>query len=56
MFAYRNESKLSRLVVRSTIVAFALALVGAISTPRAHAAAAIVTGNGPLKGTSIFGV
>jgi hypothetical protein len=56
MFAYRNESKLSRLVVRSTIVALALALVGAISTPRAHAAAAIVTGNGPLKGTSIFGV
>ena len=31
MFALRNESKLSRLVVRTTIVAFAFALVGAIS-------------------------
>jgi len=28
-FAHRNESKLSRLVVRSITVAFAVALVGA---------------------------
>ena len=57
MFAHHNEIKLSRLVVRSTIVAFAVALVAAISTPRALANnPAIVTRNGPVMGISIFGV
>jgi hypothetical protein len=33
MFANRDESKLSRLAVRSIMAAFALALVGVISAP-----------------------
>jgi para-nitrobenzyl esterase len=41
MFALRNGSKLSRLVVRSTIAAGVLALVGAISAPRAQASGAL---------------
>jgi para-nitrobenzyl esterase len=57
MFAHSNDCKLSRLVARSIMAAFALALVGAISAPRALADnAAIVTSNGPVKGISIFGV
>ena len=37
MFALRNESKFSRRFVRSTIFAFALALIGAISSSAASA-------------------
>ncbi|MGA9723241.1 MAG: carboxylesterase family protein [Candidatus Binatus sp.] len=57
MFAHCKEGKLSRLAVRSIIVAFALALAGAFSAAPALAHnPAIVTRNGPMKGTSIFGV
>ncbi len=66
MSAHRNESKLSRKIVRSIIVAFALVLVGAISTPRAQANASLyeqttrahrrhsnVNGNGATKTPAI---
>ena len=57
MFVHRNKFKLSRLVVRSIIVTFAVVLVGAISAPCALAnSPAIVTKNGPVKGISIFGM
>jgi para-nitrobenzyl esterase len=57
MSTHCTGSKLSRLAVRSIIVAFALTLIGAISTPRALADnTAIMTSNGPVKGVSIFGV
>ena len=57
MFAHCKEGKLSRLAVRSIIVACALALAGAFSAAPALARnPAIVTRNGPIKGTSIFGV
>ena len=57
MFAHCKEGKLSRLAVRSIIVAFALALAGAFSAAPALANnPAIVTKNGPVKGISIFGV
>jgi para-nitrobenzyl esterase len=57
MFAHCKEGRVSRLVIRSIIVAFALALAGAFSAAPALAHnPAIVTRNGPIKGTSIFGV
>ena len=57
MFAHCKEGKRSRLAVRSIIVVFALALAGAFSAAPALAHnPAIVTRNGPVKGTSIFGV
>src|SRR5258708_8584053 len=57
MFAHCREVKRSRLVVRAIIAALAVAMVGAISPPGALANnPAIVTRNGTVKGTSIFGV
>ncbi len=58
MFAHCKEGKRSRLAVRSIIVAFALALAGATfsAAPALAHNPAIVTSNGPIKGTSISGV
>jgi para-nitrobenzyl esterase len=54
MFAHRIESKLSRLFVRSAIVAFALAIIATISTPPAYATGslyALMTSAGvPVQG------
>jgi para-nitrobenzyl esterase len=47
MAALHNQSKLSRLLVRSTIVAAALTLAGAISTPRASASLYALTTRAP---------
>src|SRR3984957_11814346 len=56
MSTHSTGSKLSRLAVRSIIVAFAIALAGAFSAAPALADnPAIVTRNGPVKGFSIFG-
>jgi para-nitrobenzyl esterase len=56
MSTHCNETKLSRLAVRSIIVAFALALAGAFSAAPALAHnPAIVTRNGTVKGISLYG-